>query len=120
MAMWVLRQKGGSAKMQEVSDAIREGADAFLKRQYTTIYMLTAVLAFVILGVVGATVDLGTAAASRRVRVRRRLLGIAGYVGMYVSVARQHQSRAGLREDANRALQIACAAARSRASSSSP
>ena len=108
MAMWVLRQKGGSAKMQEVSDAIREGADAFLKRQYTTIYMLTAVLAFVILGVVGATVDLGTGGRIAGAFVFGAVCsGIAGYVGMYVSVRANIKVAQASREDANRALQIA-------------
>ncbi len=45
----VLNADAGSAKMQEISAAVREGAQAYLKRQYTTIGIVGVVI-FVIIG----------------------------------------------------------------------
>jgi K(+)-stimulated pyrophosphate-energized sodium pump len=75
---WVLKQDPGSPRMQEISDAVKEGANAFLNRQYKTVAMVGAVIFILLFGlgkytaigfVIGA---MGSAAA--------------GYVGMYVSV----------------------------------
>jgi K(+)-stimulated pyrophosphate-energized sodium pump len=75
---WVLKQDAGSPRMQEISAAVREGANAFLNRQYKTVAMVGAVVFVLLLGlgkytaigfIIGAT---GSA--------------LAGYVGMYVSV----------------------------------
>src|SRR5674476_1119280 len=51
LARSVLAQDEGTPKMREVSDAIRVGAEAFIKRQYSTIAILAIVLAVVIFGV---------------------------------------------------------------------
>ena len=48
LAWDVLRKDEGSEKMQEVSNAIRQGANAFFKRQYTTIAVLFVALSIVI------------------------------------------------------------------------
>src|SRR5882672_2396286 len=48
LAKWVLQQDEGTKEMQNISDAIREGAEAFLARQYKTIAMLTIPVAVVI------------------------------------------------------------------------
>ena len=48
LARWVLAHDTGTPKMREVSDAIFDGAQAFLRRQYRTIAMLAVVAAVVI------------------------------------------------------------------------
>ena len=46
----VLKSDTGTPKMQEVAEAIKIGAEAFLKRQYITIAIMTIILAIVIFG----------------------------------------------------------------------
>ncbi|HVZ54368.1 MAG TPA: sodium/proton-translocating pyrophosphatase, partial [Pseudolabrys sp.] len=45
----VLKADAGTARMQEISAAVREGAQAYLKRQYTTIGIVGVVI-FLIIG----------------------------------------------------------------------
>ena len=80
----VLRAEEGDERMKEISQAIREGANAFLRREYTIVFIVAIVLAIVIalaFGITGtgpllAVGFLFGAAGS----------ALAGAVGMYVSV----------------------------------
>src|SRR2546426_2635571 len=45
LARWVLKQDNGTPEMRRISDAIQEGAGAFLRRQYRTIFTLSVFLA---------------------------------------------------------------------------
>ena len=48
LASWVLKRDQGTAPMQAISNAIKEGAEAFLRRQNRTIGALAVLLAVVI------------------------------------------------------------------------
>jgi K(+)-stimulated pyrophosphate-energized sodium pump len=75
----VMRADRGSPKMQEIAAAVREGAQAYLRRQYTTI-ALVGVAIFIIVGAfLGWLVGAGFA-------IGAILSGTAGFIGMNVSV----------------------------------
>jgi K(+)-stimulated pyrophosphate-energized sodium pump len=74
----VMRRDAGSQRMQEISGAVAEGAQAYLKRQYITISAVGAVL-FVALLYLGMPVAIGFA-------IGAILSGAAGFIGMNVSV----------------------------------
>src|SRR5262249_24303024 len=76
-AQSVMSADAGSQKMQEISAAVREGAQAYLKRQYTTIG-IAGIVIFVIVGVaLGWLVAVGFL-------IGAILSGAAGFIGMEV------------------------------------
>ncbi len=76
---WILGKSAGSEKMQAVAAAIQEGAKAYMNRQYGTIAIVGVVL-FVLLGFALSWVTaIGFA-------IGALFSGLAGYIGMFVSV----------------------------------
>src|SRR5512146_1480920 len=75
----VMSADPGSKKMQEISAAVREGARAYLKRQYTTIGMVGVVIFAIIGFTLGWLVAIGFA-------IGAVLSGLTGFIGMNVSV----------------------------------
>jgi len=115
---WVLAKDTGTPAMQAISNAIKEGAEAFLRRQNRTIGGLALVLAaliFVLYGFAREHHDFDpvpTAVALALWTTVSFVLGaacsvIAGYVGMWIAIRSNIRTASAARSSLNDALRIA-------------
>jgi len=102
MASYVLKQDEGNKKVREISEAIKEGAIAFLGREYK-ILAIFAVVVFLILGFVPS---LGWAMAGVFI-FGAVCSGLAGYVGMQVAVRANCRTAAAAEKSLNQGLRVA-------------
>jgi K(+)-stimulated pyrophosphate-energized sodium pump len=116
--VWLMRQETGTPAMRVISDAIQEGAEAFLRRQNLTIGLLAVVLAaviFVLYGFVRSHHEFDPVKTQAEMALWITLsfvLGavcsvVAGYVGMWVSIRANIRTASAARTSLNTALQIA-------------
>ena len=97
---WLLAKPSGSDEMLAISQAIQEGASAYLNRQYTTIAMVGLVL-------FGALWFLLDAASAIGFAIGAVLSGAAGFVGMHVSVRANVRTTEAAKQGLNPALAVA-------------
>ncbi len=79
LAKWIMGKSAGNKKMQDIAGAIQQGASAYLKRQYSTI----AVVAVIVTLILGFFINWMTAIGFV---IGAVLSGLAGYIGMMISV----------------------------------
>ncbi len=96
----VLNANAGSNKMQEISNAIQEGASAYLKRQYLTISIVGLIIFIILSFTLGFHVSLSFAFGAL-------LSGVAGFVGMNVSVRANVRTAEASKKGAAAGLNIA-------------
>src|SRR5881397_2935328 len=117
LAREVLAADEGTPQMQEIAGAIKEGAEAFLRRQNATIFAIglgVAALIFVLYAFVrppnpnDPTTPFNMALATTLAFCFGALCsGVSGYVGMFVSIRANLRTASAVRSSLNRALQLA-------------
>ncbi len=108
LSRYVISQDTGTAQMQKISNAIKQGAEAFLKRQNQTILGLALVLAVVIY--LGYWLGKGDATLATRMTISfvsgALCSTLAGFSGMWVSIRSNIRTASAARTSLNKALQI--------------
>src|SRR3984885_11815044 len=109
LAKSVLAYDTGTPEMRAISNAIREGAEAFMSRQYTTIAALAIVLAVALF--VGYKFSAFTAPLAGKVVISFLIgpvcSGLSGYTGMFVSIRTNIRAASAARSSLGKALKIA-------------
>ncbi|HXB62871.1 MAG TPA: sodium-translocating pyrophosphatase [Acidobacteriaceae bacterium] len=107
LARSVIGADNGTPAMQDISNAIREGAEAFMAKQYRAIAMMAIVIAIALFA--------GYCTHSPHLAVKTVIAfligaicsGLSGFTGMYVSIRANIRTAAAARHSMNRALRMA-------------
>ena len=99
----VLKKKRGNKKMIEISDAIRQGAMAYLNRQYKMIIIFVIVLAIILALVMGENALLIAFAFV----IGATFSAAAGYLGMNIATKANSRTTEAARQGLNQGLRVA-------------
>jgi len=95
----IFKKDTGTPEMRAIGDAIREGAMAYLARQYKTIAIISIILGVIIM--IGINWQTGIAFL-----IGAFCSALSGYIGMYVSVKANIRTASAARRSLNEALKI--------------
>jgi len=101
LVLYVLRQDQGSERMREISAAIKEGAMAFLRREYQILAVFVAVVAIVL----GLIPHLGWWVAFSFV-FGAVSSGVAGFIGMNMAIRSNSRTAAAAEKSLNQGLRV--------------
>ncbi len=102
-AQWILALPQGNDRMRQIAAAIQEGAGAYMKRQYTIIAVVGAII-FVILLILPAPLGAKTAIGFA---IGALFSGLTGFIGMFVSVRANVRTTEAAKSGIKKALDVA-------------
>ncbi len=105
LAFYVLTMDEGTPKMKEIADAIREGASAYLKRQYSIILLFFAIMFFVMMFL--ASKGFMLYSMPFLFLIGGFFSALAGYVGMSIATRANVRTASAARTSLNKALRVA-------------
>ncbi len=100
LSLGIMKRNAGTPKMKEISDAIKSGASAYLRRQYKTLIPIVVVVSVVLAFVLGFSTALNFV-------VGAFLSALAGYIGMNISVRTNARTAHAAKEGLSSALGVA-------------
>ncbi len=108
LVFWIKKNDMGTEKMREIYEAIKKGANAFLKRQYQTIGIISIVLALVLYGVyaIGGK-PLSGAQVALAFLLGALCSSLSGLVGMWISTRSNIRTASAAQNSFSKALTIA-------------
>jgi K(+)-stimulated pyrophosphate-energized sodium pump len=107
---YVEKQDSGNEKMREISDAIRQGARAFLKREYTVLFMFVAVISVLLLIFLPTPIWAGNPLKNVSITLAyifgSSFSALAGYLGLNIATKANAKVANGAQQGLNRAFPI--------------
>ncbi|AJE04471.1 sodium-translocating pyrophosphatase [Geobacter pickeringii] len=99
-AQWILGLPQGNERMKQIAAAVQEGAGAYMKRQYTIIAVVGAVMFVALFATLGVKTAIGFA-------VGALFSGLTGFIGMFVSVRANIRTTEAAKSGIHKALNVA-------------